>query len=132
MIAPAPSVEPGPSRDEEASGGGGVTMIVTGSVVFATTWLLTIPITAAASDGSVSGDATDLAAIPIAGPFLVLDEKALTEGGELVYPLVGVLQMAGVGLAIWGAVVSGSGEEVEAAQIAPMFGPGTFGVSARW
>jgi site-specific recombinase XerD len=103
------------------------------TIAFGTTWLLTIAITAAASEGSVTGDATELAAIPIVGPFIMADEKLLTEAGEIVYPLVGVLQMVGVGFTVWGAITLGGDAEPEAGGVtlAPAVGPGMYGMTIQ-
>jgi hypothetical protein len=84
------------------------------------TYLITIPITAAASDGR----ATDLAAIPLAGPFAILGEHDLTAGGQAFYILDGVVQIVGVGLAVVGLVTYAS-EKNDTARVVPWADPGS-------
>jgi hypothetical protein len=105
VTAVLPPPVPAAPEPDPAIGAAGLLWFAAGTFVAA--WLVPIPITAAASDGSLTGDAADQAAIPFAGPFLIMDQRELTTGGTIFYGAAGGLQIAAPVIALFGLLALG-------------------------
>jgi hypothetical protein len=75
------------------------TLFIGAGVLFGTAYLASLPITAASSSGRATGDA----AVPFAGPFLILANHSLTAGGTAYYAVdaafqIGSLVLVGLGI----------------------------------
>jgi hypothetical protein len=100
-------VSPAPGRTAKKGIKG---LVIAGPIILGVTWLATIGITAGVSTGTESeriGTNVGYAAIPIAGPFVLLaDGDRDTDNFAAPLILAGVLQTAGLAMTIVGVVVT--------------------------
>lgn len=78
-----------PHQDESSRKSKAKTLFIGAGVLFGTAYLASLPITAASSSGRATGDA----AVPFAGPFLILANHDLTAGGTAYYAVDAAFQL---------------------------------------